>query len=100
MSERLLQIITDSFTKILLPGLTVTIPLTIISFTFAMIIAVALAMVQFAHIKVLKEIARFYIWIIPGHAASGSAVRYFLRTAELRDCVTTVPIRSDRLFYQ
>lgn len=37
MSERLLQIITDSFTKILLPGLTVTIPLTIISFIFAMI---------------------------------------------------------------
>ncbi len=66
MSERLLQIITDSFTKILLPGLTVTIPLTIISFTFAMIIAVALAMVQFAHIKVLKEFARFYIWIIRG----------------------------------
>ena len=66
MSERLFQIITDSFTKILLPGLTVTIPLTIISFTFAMIIAVVLAMVQFAHIKILKELARFYMWIIRG----------------------------------
>ena len=66
MSERLIQIITDSFTKILIPGLTVTIPLTVIAFTFAMIIAVVLAMVQFANIKILKEFARFYIWIIRG----------------------------------
>ena len=33
MSERLWGILVDSFGKILLPGLTVTIPLTAISFT-------------------------------------------------------------------
>ena len=66
LNERVLQVIVDSFTKILLPGLTVTIPLTILSFTFAMIIAVALAMVQFAQVRILKELARFYIWIIRG----------------------------------
>ena len=41
MSERLWGILVDSFGKILLPGLTVTIPLTAISFTLALIIAVA-----------------------------------------------------------
>ena len=43
MSERLVGILLDSFGKILLPGLTVTIPLTAISFTLALIIAVAVA---------------------------------------------------------
>ena len=43
-----------------------TIPLTILSFSFALIIAVVVAMIQFAKIHVLKEIARFYIWIIRG----------------------------------
>lgn len=66
MSERLINILTDSFTKILIPGLTMTIPLTIISFTLAMIIAVVVALVQFAHLRVLTPIARFYIWIIRG----------------------------------
>ena len=66
MSERLLNILLTSFWKILLPGLTVTIPLTIVSFSCAMIIATITALVQFANIKVLKQIARFYIWVIRG----------------------------------
>lgn len=66
MSERLWGILVDSFGKILLPGLTVTIPLTAISFTLALIIAVAVALVQFAHVPVLQRLARFYIWVIRG----------------------------------
>ena len=66
MSERLVGILVDSFGKILLPGLTVTIPLTAISFTLALIIAVAVALVQFAHLPVLQRLARFYIWVIRG----------------------------------
>ena len=46
MSERLVGILLDSFGKILLPGLTVTIPLTAISFTLALIIAVAVALLR------------------------------------------------------
>ncbi len=66
MDERLWGIITDSFWKILLPGLKMTIPLTVIAFSIAMVIAVITALVQFANIKVLKQIARFYIWVIRG----------------------------------
>lgn len=60
------KLITDSFMRILLPGLTVTIPLTIISFSLAMVIGTVTALVQFADIKGLKQFARLYIWIIRG----------------------------------
>ena len=66
MSERLIGILLDSFWKILLPGLTATIPLTVIAFSFAMVIAVAAALVQFAKIKVLRQLCRFYIWVFRG----------------------------------
>ena len=66
INERLWGILVDSFPKILLPGLTMTIPLTVISFSIGMVIAVVTALVQFADIKVLKQIARFYIWVIRG----------------------------------
>lgn len=66
MSERLAHILLDSFWKILLPGLKMTIPLTAISFACALAIAVFVALIQFAKIPVAKEIARFYIWILRG----------------------------------
>lgn len=66
MTERLWAILVESFPKILLPGLTMTIPLTAISFSIALVIAVVTAMVQIAKIPVLKTLARFYIWVIRG----------------------------------
>ena len=66
MDERIADIIKDSFLKILLPGLTVTVPLTVLSFSIAMVIAIILALVQFANIRGLKILARFYIWVIRG----------------------------------
>ncbi len=66
MSERLWGILVDSFGKILIPGLTMTIPLTAISFTLALGIAVVMAMVQYANVRILKPLARFYIWVVRG----------------------------------
>lgn len=66
MTERLWEILTDSFFQILIPGLTMTIPLTVISFSIALCIAICMALVQFARVPVAKEFARFYIWIIRG----------------------------------
>lgn len=60
------ELFIESFPKILLPGLTATIPLTAISFSCALVIAVITALVQFADIKPLKSLARFYIWIFRG----------------------------------
>ena len=66
MSERLIGILLESFPKILIPGLTMTIPLTAISFSFALVIAVIAAMIQVAKVPVLKQLVRFYIWVIRG----------------------------------
>lgn len=66
MSERLWQILVESFTQIFIPGLMVTIPLTLISFSLGLVIAVFTALIQIAEIPVLKQLARFYIWIIRG----------------------------------
>lgn len=66
MDDQLIELLLDSFGKILLPGLTMTIPLTVISFTLAMVIATITALIQFAHVRVLTQIARFYIWVIRG----------------------------------
>lgn len=66
MEERLWNIAAEAFWKIILPGLRVTIPLTVIAFAMALLIAVVVALIQFANVKVLKQIARVYIWIIRG----------------------------------
>ena len=64
--EHVIKVVTDSFFKILIPGITMTIPLTAISFALAMVIAVTVALVQYAKVLVLTPLARFYIWIIRG----------------------------------
>ena len=66
MTERLWNILVDSFPKILLPGLKMTVPLTIIAFSLAMVIATAVALIQFARVPVLTQVARFYIWVVRG----------------------------------
>ena len=58
------SLLAESFWQILLPGLTMTIPLTAISFSIALVIAVAVALVQFARVPAARQIARFYIWVI------------------------------------
>ncbi|MBP3891488.1 MAG: amino acid ABC transporter permease [Solobacterium sp.] len=62
----ILALLVDSFWKILLPGLKMTIPLTILSFAFALVIAIIVAMIQYAKVPILSQIARFYIWVIRG----------------------------------
>ena len=66
MGNNWLDLFIDSFPKILIPGLTATIPLTVIAFSISMVIAVLTAMAQYAKVPVLTQIIRFYIWIFRG----------------------------------
>ena len=66
MSERIVHILLSSFTRILIPGIKITIPLTLLSFILGCVIALFLALVQIANVKGLKQFARFYIWIFRG----------------------------------
>ena len=64
--SRFWMILIEAFPQILLQGIKVTLPLTAVSFFFALIISVIVAMIQYADIPVLKQICRFYIWLIRG----------------------------------
>ncbi|MDO4865067.1 MAG: amino acid ABC transporter permease [Clostridia bacterium] len=66
MNERLWGILVDAFPKLLSYGVRVTVPLTILSFALALVISVIVAMIQYANVRILREICRFYIWIVRG----------------------------------
>ena len=64
MTERILHELIDAFPKLLLPAVKVTIPLTLLSFSLGLLIALMTALVQVAKVPVLRKAARFYVWII------------------------------------
>ena len=66
MSERLWDILVSSFPRLLGYGLKVTLPLTALSFALALVISVIVAMIQYAKVPMLRQVCRFYIWIIRG----------------------------------
>ena len=66
MNERLWNILLTSFPRLLGYGIRVTIPLTVLSFALALVISVIVALIQYADIRGLRQLCRFYIWIIRG----------------------------------
>lgn len=66
MNERIVNILVSSFTQILIPGIKVTIPLTLASFAFSFVLGLFLAIVQVTNVGILKQAARLYIWIFRG----------------------------------
>ena len=66
MNERLWGILVDAFPKLLGYGLRVTVPLTALSFALALVISVIVALIQYANVRVLRQLCRFYIWIVRG----------------------------------
>ena len=66
INENTMELLLSSFPKILEYGLKVTLPLAAIAFILSTVLAVIVAMIQYAKVPVLKQICRFYIWIIRG----------------------------------
>ena len=66
LNEKTLELLISSFPKILEYGLKVTLPLAALAFILSTVIAVLVAMVQYADVPIIKEICRLYIWIIRG----------------------------------
>ena len=56
MDQRIIQILSDSFTQLLIPGICVTIPLTLISFAIGLVVAVAIALIRTAKTPVLEPL--------------------------------------------
>ena len=66
LGDKLSGILKGALERMVTEGLPNTLLLTIISFSIALVIATLIAFVQYANISVLKQISRFYIWIIRG----------------------------------
>ena len=66
MNERVWGILKDSFPKLLSYGIEVTVPLTVVSFSLALLVSVAVALIQYAQVKGLRQVCRFYIWVVRG----------------------------------
>ena len=64
MNERLIRILLDALPQLLEKFFTMTLPLTALSFSLALIIAVIVAMIQYANIRTLIPLCRGYIWLI------------------------------------
>jgi cystine transport system permease protein len=66
INENTMELLVSSFPKILEYGLKVTLPLAVIAFLLSTVLAVLVAMVQYANTPVIRQICRLYIWIIRG----------------------------------
>ncbi|WP_059041606.1 amino acid ABC transporter permease [Paenibacillus rubinfantis] len=66
MDERIWNIIVDSFLPLLKAGVAFTVPLTLISFALGLAVAVLTALARLSSIGPLRQLARFYVWIIRG----------------------------------
>lgn len=64
--SRELEIVLNSIWPVLKAGLAVTIPLSLISFAIALVIAVITALVKLSNFKILKFIFSTYVWIFRG----------------------------------
>ena len=66
MDERLLHLLLDAFLPFAWAAIKVTIPLALVSFAFGLVIAFFTALARLSRHTWLKQLARFYVWIIRG----------------------------------
>lgn len=64
MNERIITELIESFGKLFLAGIKVSIPLTVTSFSAGLIIAFLVALAQITKVPVLRRLVRVYVWII------------------------------------
>lgn len=65
-NERVLDILQESFLKILIPGIAYTIPLTLVSFSLGLLLAITVALIQVSNVRILSSVVKFYVWVIRG----------------------------------
>lgn len=66
MSDRVIAILLDSFPKLLMACIKVTIPLAILSFGLAFIISMLVSLIQYRKVLILNQITKLYVWIVRG----------------------------------
>lgn len=64
--DRISELLLSSLQPMALAMIKVTLPLTAISFSLGLLVAVLTAIARIANIKILKQLSEFYIWIFRG----------------------------------
>lgn len=64
--DRISELLLSSLQPMALAMIKVTLPLTAISFSLGLLIAVLTAIARIANIKILRQLSEFYIWIFRG----------------------------------
>nr|WP_314735316.1 amino acid ABC transporter permease [uncultured Campylobacter sp.] len=64
--DRISELLLSSLQPMALAMIKVTLPLTAISFSLGLLIAILTAIARIANIKILKQLSEFYIWIFRG----------------------------------
>ena len=64
MNDRIWTILRDAFPQLIEKFFTMTVPLTVLSFALALVIAVLTAVIQYARVRGLTWLCRGYIWIV------------------------------------
>ena len=64
--DRISELLLSSLQPMALAMIKVTLPLTAISFSLGLLIAILTAITRIANIKILKQLSEFYIWIFRG----------------------------------
>ena len=58
-----MELFLESFPKIFISGIVMTLPLALVSFIIAMLIAIVCAMVQYAKVPVMKYVVLFFFFL-------------------------------------
>ena len=64
--DRALELWGESFGPLLRATIQTTIPLTLISFVFALVLGIVVALVRYAKVPVLSQLAALYVWVFRG----------------------------------
>ena len=64
--DNTLQLLIDSFWPLFKAGLTISVPLMLVSFILGLVVAFAVALMRMSKWKPLKAISWFYVWVIRG----------------------------------
>ena len=66
MTERLAEILISSFPRLVLYCFKATIPLTVCIYALSLVLAFTLALIQVQNVRILKQLARVYVWVFRG----------------------------------
>jgi His/Glu/Gln/Arg/opine family amino acid ABC transporter permease subunit len=94
MNIDLIKVFNESH-GLLFNGLKMTVQVTVLSLTIAMILGIIICLMNISPYRILKVIAKFYIWLIRGTPMLVQAFYFYFAVPQLIQAITGNPFRID-----